>query len=48
MLEQVNEASQLTIRDPHISQTKKRGKDEEKVPQNCQFKSGFEISFNEL
>ncbi|KAK7282384.1 hypothetical protein RIF29_11092 [Crotalaria pallida] len=45
--EQVNnEAPQLTIGDPHISQTKGRKKEGEKVSQNCRFKSGLEVSFN--
>ena len=41
---QVNEAPQLTIGNPHISQTKGRKKDREKLAQNCRFKSGLEVS----
>ncbi|KAK7290512.1 hypothetical protein RIF29_04986 [Crotalaria pallida] len=45
--EQVNnEAPQLTIGDPHISQTKGRRKEGGKVTQNCRFKSGLEVSLN--
>ena len=46
ILEQMNEAPQLTIGDPLISQTKGRRKDGEKVNQNCRFKSGLEVSLN--
>ncbi|KAF1864300.1 hypothetical protein Lal_00029458 [Lupinus albus] len=42
--EEVTEAPHLIIGDPHISRTKGRRKDGEKITQNCRFKSGLEVS----
>ncbi|CAL0323384.1 unnamed protein product [Lupinus luteus] len=42
--ERVTEAPSLIIGDPHISHTKGRRKDGEKVTQNCRFKSGLEVA----
>ncbi|KAF1875973.1 hypothetical protein Lal_00006604, partial [Lupinus albus] len=44
ILEEVTEAPHLIIGNPHISRTKGRRKDGEKVTQNCRFKSGLEVS----
>ncbi|XP_057435267.1 protein FAR1-RELATED SEQUENCE 5-like [Lotus japonicus] len=44
--EQVSEPPQLTIGNPHVSQTKGRKKDGGKMTQNGRFKSGLEVSLN--
>ena len=46
MPEHVSEVPHLILRDPHISQTKGRKKDGEKVSHNNRLKSGLEVSLN--